>query len=82
MENKNLLEALQYAAGLFEVVWDYDPDVFDSDQEDDYIDAINQIRQITGIFERNTYIDQIKDKREELPFERNPDWDRDVKMDR
>ena len=78
----NLLEALQAAAGLFEQGWDVDPDIFDSDQTEDYEGIIQQIREITGVFTCNTYIEAIKDKREELPFERNPDWQRDIKMDR
>jgi hypothetical protein len=82
MGNKTLLQTLQYAAGLFEVVWDFDHDILDSDQTEEYEDTIQQIREITGVFSRNTYIEEIKDSREELPFERNPDDDRDFKYGR
>ena len=78
----NLLESLQCAASFFELGWDTDPDIYEDEQTDAYQEIIQQIRRETGVFKRNTYIEAIKDRENELPFESNPDWERDVKQDR
>ncbi len=64
----NTQEALMLYAGLFEEVWDIDPDVMYPGNWDNYEKVINALRGMGAISGRNTYLEVIEEKRNELPF--------------
>ena len=76
------VEALFLYTKLFEEVFDQDEDYLQRDNWDDYENVIKELQFFGAVKGRNTCIERFEELRNELPFEKDPDWERDTKQDR
>ena len=56
-------------AGLFEEVFEKDPDIIEKDNFEDYRCVIRELNKINGTWPRNTVLDQLREIESELPFD-------------
>lgn len=64
----NIQESLILYAELFEQVWDQDPDIMEQTDWANYAKVIQKLRIMGAVQGRNTYLEAIEDKLNELPF--------------
>ncbi len=62
------IDRLKEICGLFEIGWDMDPDIFEPSDIQNYINAVEELRFLTGRNQVNTYLIEIEEKKKLLPF--------------
>jgi hypothetical protein len=60
------IERLKQLCGLFEIAWDVDPEIFEPSDIENYINAVEELRFITGRNQVNTYLIEIEKRKNEL----------------
>ncbi len=64
----NIQDSLILYASLFEDIWDKDQDLMEVTEWDNYERVIQKLRVMGAAKGRNTYLEAIEEKRNELPF--------------
>ena len=67
---EDLIKSLQFSKNYFETLWDYDPDLFASDDEIDHYNwVIGKLQDLGEIYYPN-YLAKIIEHQNELPYEK------------
>ncbi|MEE9571972.1 MAG: hypothetical protein V3W20_02865 [Candidatus Neomarinimicrobiota bacterium] len=64
----NIKDSLIMYASLFEDIWDKDQDLMEVIEWENYEKVIQKLIIMGVVTGRNTYLEAIKEKRNELPF--------------
>lgn len=65
---QNYIDRLNEICRMFEIGFDHDPEIFESSDYKAYENAVKELRCLTGIVERNTYLEEIDAMKTVLPF--------------
>ena len=65
---QNYIDRLNEICRMFEIGFDHDPEIFNNSDFEVYEHALNELRCLTGIVERNTYLEEIEEMKTALPF--------------